>query len=239
MKKLSTVLAALMLMIMAGCSNNDASSTIKENETEAETQETAEKEIDEESESETASELSLEDFDIQEYKYESFGSTEYFLSITNNSDQIVELAANATAYDPNGSVIGAANGSIDVLAPKETSLLSLYFSEVEDIDHIDYSLQYKTDPFYYPVINDLSVEENVGSDKLILVITNKGERAAQFVQVDALFMDADNNVISHDFTYAVDNDSEIKPEANISVQLNSFDPFDHVVWFLSGRADKY
>ena len=52
------------------------------------------------------------------------------------------------------------------------------------------------------------MEQNINDRNLTVKVTNNGRRTAQFVQAYALFFDADNNLISVDSEYVVDNDSE-------------------------------
>lgn len=184
--------------------------------------------------------LSLEDLDITEYKYENgIGDTLYYLVIKNNSQVAAELYANVTAYDAENKMIGAANGSIDVIGPNEESIMVLYFDSVTGIDHIDYTLQYNTDIYYDPVISGLKVEEVLNGNVLVLSVINELDYPAEFVEAYALFFDANDNIVYVTENYITDNDSEIKPGATLTAQLESYDPFDHVKWVLTGRHSKY
>lgn len=145
---------------------------------------------------------------------------------------------NATAYDTNNSMISAANSTLQVIGSEEQSIMTLYFENAENVDHIDYSLQVKKDVYYEPVLSNLTIDSNLSGQNLILSIKNNGNKPAEFVQGTALFFDANDQIVSVDFTYFTDNDSEIKPGESISGQLSSYEPFDHVEYYLDGRADK-
>ena len=74
----------------------------------------------------------------------------------------------------------------------------------------------------------------MNENNVVVTVTNNGSEAANFVQVYVLFLDADNNVIDCDWTYVTDDDSEIKPGATISEQLNTRKPFDHIEAYFEG-----
>ena len=84
---------------------------------------------------ETEAEPVTEDqFEFNEYKYEDgIGDTLYFLVVKNNSESTVAFESNGTAKDSNGSVLGSAECSIDVLAPGEQSIAYFYFNGVTGI----------------------------------------------------------------------------------------------------------
>ena len=187
--------------------------------------------------SQPAANVSDSDFAIDEYLYESkFGTTYYFLVVKNNSSETVEVAGNGTAYDAGGNSIGAANCSIDVLGPGETSIAYFYFNDVSGVDKVECKMQYSIESSYLPVIKNLSVEQTLNNKNVIVSVTNNGDYAAQFVEAHALFFDADNNVIATDSTYVTDDDSEIKPGATISKQLDARNGYDHAEVYFTGRA---
>ncbi len=187
----------------------------------------------------SSSAISDSDFDIKEYIYEdSIGSTSYYLIIKNNSDETVKISGNATAYDSSENVIGAGDCSVDVLGPGEETIAYFYFDFVSGLDHIDYKLNYSESDYYEPVINELSMEQNINDKNVVVTVTNNGTEAAEFVEVYALFFDQDNNIVGTSSAYAIDDDSELKPGESISKQLDIYDSFDHVECYLTGRRYK-
>ena len=66
------------------------------------------------------------------------------------------------------------------------------------------------------------MEQTINDQNLTVIATNDGSYSAQFVEAYALFFDADNKVVSYDSTYVTDGDSEIKPGATLSVQLDTY-----------------
>ena len=55
----------------------------------------------------------------------------------------------------------------------------------------------------------------------------------------ALFLDSAGKVVRYDSTYIVDGDSEIKPGATLSKQLDTYEAFDTVEVYLTGRRGGY
>ena len=187
----------------------------------------------------TTASFSDEDFTKHEYLFEnSIGDSLYFVVVTNNSDAIVSISGNATAKDASGTPIGAGNTSIDVLGPGETSIDYFYFDSVKNIASVDYQLSYSPAKYYQPVIGNLAVQQILNDKNVTVTVTNEGDINAQFVEAHALFFDAAGNVIAHSSNYVTDNDSEIKPGATISAQLDSYGKdYDHAEVYFTGRSD--
>lgn len=182
--------------------------------------------------------LSDDEFNIVEYGYEnSIGSSQYYLIITNNSTIDVGIDGNMTAYDADNNVIGAANSSIDILAPGEQSIAPFFFNSVSGIDHVEYTLSYDTSPYYKPVISDIEFVQHINDKNVVIMATNNGDEPAKFVQAYALFFDADNNIVYSNSGYITDDDSEIKPGATLSTQLDAYGTFDHVECYYTGRKN--
>ncbi len=182
--------------------------------------------------------VSDDDFEKKGYIYENaIGDSLYFMTVKNNSSADVSIEGNATAYDASGNVAGASQSSIEVLGKGETSIMSFYFDSVSGIDHVDYQLSYDTSLWYQPVIGGIKMEQTINDQNLTIVATNEGSVNAQFVEAYALFFDSDGKVVSYDSTYITDGDSELKPGATMSVQLDSYDSFDHVECYLTGRSN--
>ena len=186
---------------------------------------------------ESMSGVSDEDFKVKEYKYAvpSWGYTLYYLVITNKSNEVVSISANGTAKDKNGNSISADNAGINVLGPDETSITYFYFDTDKKIKKVDYTLNYTVDPYYDPVISNLAIEETINDDNVIVSLTNNGDYPAEFVEAYALFFDKEGNVVETDSRYFTDDDNEIKVGATISEQLSSYEDFDNVEVYFTGR----
>lgn len=183
-----------------------------------------------------SSSVTDDDFVVKEYSYEnSIGDSLYFLVITNNSTEIVSIDINMTAYDAGENVIGAADGSIDVLGPNEQSIASFYFDSVTGIDHVAYTMGYDDSPYFEPVLSNLDIVQHINDKNVVVSVTNTGSEPAQFVEAYALFLDSAGQVVSYESRYITDSDSEIKPSATLSEQLDSYKAFDSVECYFTGR----
>ena len=183
-----------------------------------------------------AIEVSDKDFSVKEYLYENDFSSMYFLVVTNNSKAVVSISGNGIAKDENKNMVGAADMSIDVLGPGETSLGYFYFNDVKGIANVEYTLEYESESYYSPVISTIETQQTLNNKNVTITATNKGTTCAEFVEAHALFFDVNNTVISHTSTYLTDDDSEIKPGKSITAQLDSFKDYDHVEVYLTGRS---
>lgn len=243
-KSVTAVCLAVFLLTGCAAASDGASQNveIKDNRTSVGTESDAEKSsvVDNRSQTDSASDIAVtdEEFEKTGYLYEnSIGDSLYFYVVTNHSKAAVSIDGNATALDANENVIGADEGSIDIIGPEETSLIVFYFDSVQDIDSVECLLNYDTNTHYTPVLANLNLQQTINDKNLTVIAANNGTVSAQFVEAYALFFDADGNVVSYDSAYITDNDSEIKPGAELSVQLDAYEKFDHVECFLTGRSN--
>lgn len=257
MKKRNLAAVGLAAVILAGCGmtmqvsamnivvndnrarQNDESSTEVQTAAENTAAESTEAESAEVESTEAESTAATEEnFDVKGWIYENtIGDTLYFVTVKNNSRTTVSVSGNATAKDSAGAVLGAGNMSIDPIAPGEESIGYFYFSGVSGVAKVDYQLSYNEDIYYEPVLGNLEVEKSMNETNVTITVTNNGDINAEFVEAYAFFMDADDNIIKYDNTYVIDNDSQIKPGASLSAQLNCYDTYDHVEIYLTGRSD--
>ena len=88
------------------------------------------------------------------------------------------------------------------------------------------------------VIQDISVEKIDIANGVILKLTNHGDVAAEFVECYVFFF-RDNKLVYVNSNYFTDDDYEIKPGETISGQIDSYEPFDHIEFYLDGRSYKW
>lgn len=183
-----------------------------------------------------STDVSDADFAVKEYSYvDSLGTSYYYLAITNNSTKTVGININLTAYDGDNNVIGAGSSNIDVIGPTEESIAYFYLKSVTGIDHVSYNMNYDTTPYYESGLKDLNIVQNVNSKNVVVTVTNNGSEATKFLEAYAIFLDASGNVVGTDSGYVTDGDSEIKPGATLSKQLDCRKAFKSVVVYFTGR----
>lgn len=187
------------------------------------------------SEMQKEDEISSDKLDISEYSYENtIGDTLHFLVIKNNSNYTIKVSSNTTALDSSGTILGANSSELEALGSGCESCLIDYFDGVENIDKFEYTLSLKEDPYYESVISDLSYETSEQRDKVIVTCTNNGSEPAEFVEVIGLFF-KNGELVNYDSTYVTDDDSELKPGATLSEELNCYDGYDEVKIYFTGR----
>ena len=148
------------------------------------------------------------------------------------------MEGNAAAMDAAGNVMGADDMSIDVIGPGQESIGYFYFDDVSGVDSVSYKLQGDPDCYYADIIAGLEGDASINNNNVIITLTNNGTIPAKFVEVYALFFDANDNVVDWDYTYVTDDDNEIKPGNMLSAQLDTNSAFDSVELFITGRGSK-
>jgi hypothetical protein len=182
--------------------------------------------------------LSDDDFAVKEYSYESkYGDTTWILAVTNYSDKTVSISANGTALDAGGNAIGSANMSIDVLAPNETSVGTYYFNGVTGVENVVSQFSYSTSSWYSPILSSLSMQQTLNDKNITVKVTNNSTTCASYTKVYGLFLDANDKLISYDYSYLTDNDGEIKPGATFYAQINCNEPYDHTAVYLVSSSN--
>lgn len=180
-------------------------------------------------------ELQDSDFEISEYFYEnSIGDTLYFLALKNNSDKTVAANGNVVAYDADGKTLGANSSDICALGSGHEQVMVFYFDSVSGVDHFEYTVDYKEDPYYEAVFDDVEVQETVNDGNVVITCTNNGEKAAEFIEVYALFFRGEQ-LVGYGSTYITDDDSELKPGKTLSKQIECYENFDSAKCYYSGR----
>ena len=181
--------------------------------------------------------VSINDFKIEEHKYEdSIGTTRWFLIVKNNSAYDVGFNANGIAYDHTGKKVGAADASINIIGAGQTSICYFFFNHVTGIDHVDYQLDIDTDPIYTDVLHNLRSSITVNEKNVIVATTNNGAVPAEFVEGYCLFFDNQGEVIAFDSAYFTDSDYELKPGATLTKQFDIYGrSFAKAEVFFTGR----
>lgn len=222
----------LLLMLIIG----SAASSIFESNTETTIQSSNIQTETTENFQTTKEDISVEDLMIEEYSYENtIGDTLYFLVITNNSSETVQISSNATAYDEQGNVIGADSSELNAVGNGCQSILTHYFSSVENVKNFEYTLSVEKETYYQSVIQDVKLETSILDDKVIVTCTNNGSESAEFLEATALFM-KENELVYYGSKYITDDNSELKPNATISEQIEAYgNDFDDVKVYLTGR----
>ena len=102
----------------------------------------------------------------------------------------------------------------------------------------EYELSVKEDEWYESVAADLTYESIPAKEKEIVSVTNNGSEAAEFVEVYALFFNGEKPVYFNT-EYFTDDDSELKPGKTITEEIDCYEDYTSVRFFITGRRDNW
>lgn len=162
----------------------------------------------------------------------------HFMIFKNNSDVTVDISTSSLAYTSDGTMVSAADASFEALGAGCTSIVYEAFETEAEIDHYETKINVMESDYYESVIQDLSYVQNDIDGGAIFQVTNNGEEVAEFVEGYALFFLGDK-LVEYSSTYFTDDDSEIKPGDTISKQMDSYEDFDRIEFYLTGRRSAW
>jgi hypothetical protein len=236
MKKLiALVLISLLVVSISSCANGTTNSpggtnnTVEanaggENSDNSATKKVVGKFIEEEV---------ISKLDVKTYQYTNSIKTSWiFLVIKNNSEFDLNVGVNLTMKDANGNLIGAKSDEQEAFQSGTEIVLS--FMNDDKPDKIEYEITAEEEDYFECVVKDLAVETTLANNKAIVTVKNNGSKPAEFVEGTALFFLGDK-LVNHDSSYFVDNENEIKPGKSITKELTSYQKFDSVKVYFTGR----
>ena len=153
--------------------------------------------------------------------------------LKNNSEFILNLEVNCVLYDADKNIVGTKAETIYALEPGYQTAYS--FINDGDFDSFEVELSASEEDYYLPIMSSLAMEVSPAKDKAVVSVTNNGDKPAEFVQYVAIFFKGEEPVYI-DWSYCVDDDSEIKPGKTQRSEARSFEKFDSVKVYLTGRA---
>lgn len=174
---------------------------------------------------------------VNEYTYSTSWYKYRFIVIKNNSKSTVEISTSSLAYDKSGKMVAVGSAEIDAIGAGCTSLIIENYDTDSEISHFETEWSIEEVNYYESVIQDLTYKENSIDGGAIFQVKNNGKESAEFVKGYVLFF-KNGKVVDYDWTYFVDGDSEIKPSKTISKQMDTYEDFDKIEFYLDGRKDK-
>ena len=145
----------------------------------------------------------------------------------------MRIGSNTTAYDVSGVIIGANSSELQALGPNCESVLVDYFDSVSAVDHFEYLLSIKEDPYYVSIIQDLDSRLSIQDDKVIISCADTGEEAAKYVNATVLFFKK-GELTYYGSQYIIDSDDELKTGSTLSEQVECYNPIDDVKVLFGG-----
>ncbi len=175
---------------------------------------------------------------IQDWIYDSYGSTIHVFEITNNSPYTLEIGINDIAKNTAGVPIGAGSTSEYDVPAGSTIFALCYISNVTGVSRFDTSIETSLESSYIPVIQNVTMDISDLGDKVLVTLKNNGAQPVEFPEATAVFFNG-NEIVDYATTYFTDSDSELKPGASMTKQLDyyNFDDmgYDAVRVHITGR----
>ena len=160
--------------------------------------------------------------------------TRHFMVVKNTSDVTVDISTSSIAYASDGAMVAADEASEFAIGAGCTTIIYEAFETSTEISYYKTEIKAKESKYYKSVIQDLSYTKNDIEDGAIFQVKNNGNYAAKFVEGYALFF-LNGKLVGYDDAYFTDDESEIKPGATITKQFTSYENFDKVEFYLTGR----
>lgn len=179
MKKLYLLIVALLtLVLLASCSSSETGSGSKSGSTEMSIVE-----------SEPISNLA-DSLEIKDYSCVVSDTFAYYVAfITNNSEKTVDVEMNITAKDSDGRMVGSGTDKVFAIAQGQTSGIWTTFDDWKNIKTFDYNLDV-TESAYQSIKEAISFDYNTTADRVVVSATNNGDKDANFVWVDVVFLNS-------------------------------------------------
>ena len=178
-----------------------------------------------------ASELSI----IKEYRWKTSYSNYLALVLKNNSAYTVSPRVQISFKDEKDAVVGAENKSENAFGPG--SEMVFVFSNNEPFAKYEYIIFANEEKYYSECVSKLECTYSTTVEKAIIQVKNNGNKAAEFVEYTVLFKN-DGEVVGHAWGYCDDSDGEIKPGMTEIREAFSYEKFNSVEVYLTGRADR-
>lgn len=178
----------------------------------------------------------IKDYSVKQYDSSKF--TYHIIVIKNNNDVPVDIKSNTNAFDINENLIGAKSSSLAVLGSGETSVIVEMFEDIDNVDHYDTTFSV-AEPLYNEIDSIIEMNLNSSTNKVFVTLNNIGENPAMFMRAHVIFLDAGGNAIYYDSKYINGSDNEIKPGESITEEIKCSSDFSSAEVYFEGRRKKW
>lgn len=172
----------------------------------------------------TVSSTKPEDFDVNCYREENSGSCVF--TVTNNSQQTVEVRGNVAGLDAAGNPIAADTFDLRILGPGETSATNFGLFAEDDVADVIYTVMcddYTLENFV-PVVGDLAGSvTDASEDGFTVSVTNNGQATAKALWAYILLFDESGKYVGYDSNYIDD----LQPNDTGTCEISNYRDYDH------------
>jgi len=176
----------------------------------------------------------LTHLETTQYSFQKMGFRYAFFKIKNNSPYNLRVKLDVEFFDSKGNLVGV--NSLSQEAFESGQEIILYDMPDEDYERVEYKITPQEETHYDCIQSDLSYNVTEADKKIILEVTNNGEKPAEFVLAQVLFSQGDL-ISGFGQQYFVDEQSELKPGESIKKEIPCYDEYDSYQIFLTGRRN--
>lgn len=171
---------------------------------------------------------------VETINYKDDYSNTLYLLMTNDSAKDCDLDINVDFF-MGGKIVGTTSGSVDAVA-KGTTVCEDFYCD-EEFDSFEYKVVASDIGYYVPVDQNLALDVSQLTNKVIVSLTNNGKIPAKYVWYDVFFY-KNGQLVSHNYSYCEDSDSEIKVGATERSECSFYgdDGFDDVRVYFHGEG---
>lgn len=160
----------------------------------------------------------------------------YVAFVTNTSDKTLDVEINITAKDADGNMVGSGTASVLAVGSGQTSGLWTTFDEWKSIDSFEYVLNVK-ESFYLPIKDVVSFDHSETDSRIVMSATNGGEKDAEFVWVDVVFL-KDGNMVNFREIMLTNGNCVLPAGQTLTGEGEVFSQYDDLVFAYNGRIHK-
>ena len=232
MKKSLVLLMALLIAALSGCSfgANNTPTQASDN-----SQNAATAAADNSNDSDFNEDEVIKNIKVTPYRYTSYSYNYLILVLKNNSKIDCKLEVSVDLYDDKGDIVGTQDSTIQAFAAGTETLVK--FSTKDKFKRFEYQLSAdKISSYYAPVTQNLKLKVNKATDKVIVSVTNKGDKAAKYTKANAIFFKG-KKVVYCNLAYVGDSKNLIKPGKTEKAEISCYEKFDKYKVYLDSYAD--
>lgn len=160
----------------------------------------------------------------------------YVAFVTNTSDKTLDVEINITAKDAGGNMVGSGTASVLAVGSGQTSGLWTTFDEWKSIDSFEYVLNVK-ESSYLPIKDVVSFDHSETDGRIVMSATNSGDKDAEFVWVDVVFL-KDGNMVNFREIMLTNGDCVLPAGQTLTGEGEVFSQYDDLVFAYNGRIHK-
>ena len=160
----------------------------------------------------------------------------YVAFVTNTSDKTLDVEINITTKDVDGNMVGSGTTSVLAVGSGQTSGLWTTFDKWKSIDSFEYVLNVKGSS-YSPIKDVVSFDYNAMDKRVVMSATNNGDKDAEFVWVDVVFL-KDGNMVDFREIRLTNNDSVLPAGQTLTGEGEIYSQYDDLAFAYNGRIHK-